>query len=145
MWNPRQIINLCALAPLTVTKKNFFPLFTLTIFFRSSITQLSSPWLREVISKDAPFATSHFLRGLGSLLSGFAAWHFYFSLSFGADNDPGREWSFPDVGVLFYVETHGLWPRLLPILSLLVRSVKRSLRITNLIKVKTDFTLGCPN
>ena len=47
--------------------------------------------------------------------------------------------------MLFYVETYGLWPQLLPTLSLLVRSVKRSLRITNLIKEKTDFTLGCPN
>ena len=47
--------------------------------------------------------------------------------------------------MLFYVETYGLWPQLLPTLSLLVRSVKRSLRITNLIKEKTDFALGCPN
>jgi hypothetical protein len=66
------INKIVCLAPLTVIK-NFFPLFTLTIFFRSSITQLSSPWPREVISKDAPFATSRFLRGLGSLLGGFAA------------------------------------------------------------------------
>ena len=71
------INKIVCLASLTVMiKKNFFPLFTLTIFFRSSITQLSSPWPREVISKDAPFATSRFLRGLGSLLGGFAAWYF---------------------------------------------------------------------
>ena len=44
---------------------------------------------QEVISKDAPFATSHFLRGLESLLSGFAARYFYFLLSFGVNNDPG--------------------------------------------------------
>src|ERR1700722_2724403 len=93
--------------------------------------QLWPKFLPKVLSKDASFATSRFLRGLGSLLDSFAARYFYFLLSFGADNDPGREWSFPDVGVLFSVETHGLWPQLLPTLSLLVRSVKRSLRKTD--------------
>jgi len=98
----------------------------------------------EVLSKDAPFATSRFLRGLGSLLSGSATWHFYFLLSFGADNDPGLKRSRNRSGALLSFKYIGGTTRLASYLTVTLRSVKRSSRKQE-IKEENDFALGCPN
>jgi hypothetical protein len=67
-------IKLCVFASLNCYKKKKLSFHYFLTIFSSAVDNTTLELLPpEVLSKDAPFATSHFLRGLGSLLGSFAA------------------------------------------------------------------------